>query len=740
MIHLQSPVARDIVLLGGGHAHVIVMKKWAMRPIPGIRLTLVSRDPLTPYSGMLPGLIAGHYGITDSHIDLARLCRWSGIRFIADEAVGVSLDSRTLQFSERPDIEYDYLSIDTGSTPSFSGVQGADQFATPVKPVHRFYDRWRQIEEITKNSVKSLDIGVVGAGAGGFEILLAMHHRLTTAQGQPVSGSHRFHWIIRDGVLSAMPKSVQARALKLCRDKGIHCHHQFDVAAVMKGKVISVDNQVIELDEVLWCTEARSPDWPRQAGLQCDERGFIAVDDFLRSLSHQNIFAAGDIATQINHPRPKAGVFAVRQGPMLFENLQRTVLQKALKAHMPQRSFLTILSCGRQYAIASKHLASVSGKWVWKWKDWIDRRFMAQFNQLPEMRQAVPGAKGVATETQSMRCDGCGAKTPGDILKQVLGSLTPYQSPHQQIGLAASGDVAVVRIADNAIAQSVDQLRSFISDPWLFARIAAIHALSDLYAAGAEPQSALVTVSLPYSEDAIRRRDLTQLMQGVCKELGAARCELSGGHTSESAELALGLTVNGLLPKGCGVGAAAQAEADYALILTKPLGIGVLLAADMQGKSSGTALYRGIDVMLQSNGVASKVFVKNNVAAMTDVTGFGLIGHLQRMLAGLDIAVEIELDKVPSLEGALALSEQGIYSSLYQANRRSTRVNLSTCVESTKLPLLYDPQTSGGMIALVAVEKSGACIRQLHACGYESASIIGRSTPKTCNENLISIT
>jgi len=234
---------------------VIVARMWAMRPVPGVRLTLVSRDVLTPYSGMLPGLVAGHYTLEQSHIDLGRLCSWSGIRFIEAEATTVDPDDRRLCFGTRPDIEFDLLSIDTGAAPDLDSVKGAAQFSTPVKPVHLFYQRWLQIMERANTSSIGLRIAVVGAGAGGFEILMAMRHRLR-------SSGHRFHWIIRDQALGEFPERARTTALGVCRAQDIQVHDRFNVVEVESDGLRAEDGRRLEVDEVLWCTEARASDWP----------------------------------------------------------------------------------------------------------------------------------------------------------------------------------------------------------------------------------------------------------------------------------------------------------------------------------------------------------------------------------------------------------------------------------------------------------------------------------------------
>ena len=732
-----APVVRDLVLLGGGHTHVIVIRKWAMRPIAGVRLTLVSTDALTPYSGMLPGLVAGHYTVTQSHIDLTRLCRWAGVRFIEEQATSIDPELNQVNFLERPSIEYDTLSIDTGGAPRLDNVKGASAHTVPVKPVHRFYDHWREIEAKAKANAESLDIGVVGAGAGGFEILLAMHQKLLGNHSSEDVIQHRFHWIIRDQPLGGYPETVGRMALKACAEKGIICHHGFNVVEVGDGFLHSEKGEHIKLDEVLWCTEAMAPSWPASSGLRCDRSGFIEVNDSLQSLSHPNVFAAGDVAIQVNHPRPRAGVFAVRQGPVLFSNLQRAVTDRALKRYRPQDKFLTLLSMGSKSAIGNKGIFSVQGKWVWRWKNWIDLRFMARFNDLPAMsetkldelspqfvRELNQGASDYKT-----RCGGCGAKIPWDIVTDTLSQLKLSQHPDQITGVREQGDVAMIKPSSPLLAQSVDQIRGFVEDPWIFARIATLHGLSDLYAVNAMPQSAMLLVNLPLAHDTIMRRDIAQLLAGVAFELNRAGCELSGGHTSEAAELSLGFVVNGNV-KEPQSGGGKKTLVDYKIIITKPLGVGVVMAADMRALATGTQVHEALQSMLLSNEQAAQVFERHQSATMTDITGFGLVGHLAGMLSENKVGCQIELEKIPILSGALPLSERGITSSLYQGNVRAATHFVSSKAQSNSpaYPILFDPQTSGGLIAFVPDDNADACVEQLRQHGYKWACKVGTVT------------
>lgn len=382
-----SPAVKDLVLIGCGHAHVAVLRGFGMQPVPGARLTMISREVHTPYSGMLPGLIAGHYSYDDVHIDAAPLARFAGARLFHDEVTGIDLDGRRVFCAHRPPVSYDLLSIDIGSTPRLDDVPGARDHVMPVKPIDHLVRRWAELEARVLAHPRT-SIGVVGAGAAGAELTLAMHHRLTRLLADrklPADGLGFFLIGAEDSVLPSFPQPVRDRYLRKLVERGVTVMTGRKVLAVEGKRLLFAREDGLAVDEILWVTEAGTAPWLQDTGLALDERGFIKLNDHLQSVSHPEVFAAGDCAGMVNHPRPKAGVFAVRQGPPLRENLSRALRHKRLKPFAPQRKYLALISTGDKYAVASRGDWSAEGRWVWLWKDWIDRRFMHRYNRLPAM-------------------------------------------------------------------------------------------------------------------------------------------------------------------------------------------------------------------------------------------------------------------------------------------------------------------------------------------------------------------
>lgn len=736
----QDTIIKDLVLVGGGHSHVTVLKKFGMNPLPGVRLTVIARDVDTPYSGMLPGFVAGHYEFDDVHIDLRPLCQFAGARLYHDEATLLDLKAKKVICKGRPDVPYDVLSVNIGSTPSFKGLAGAENFATPVKPINTFIDRWHQLVERVLAHPGRHRIGVVGAGAGGVELLLAMQYRLNAllVEHGKTSDSLEFHLISRaQTVLPDFGAGLQRRVGRVLSARGVYVHTNAEAENVTQGAITIAGGKTIELDEILWVTAAGAPSWLRESGLDVDEAGFIQVQDTLQSTSHPDVFAAGDIADVVGHPRPKAGVFAVRQGPPLTDNLRRVLIGKPARPFTPQKNFLVLLCTGDKYGIASKWGKAAGGKWVWAWKDRIDRNFMKKFSEFPEMPQVRtpalnPGLADQATlndiSAVAMRCGGCGAKVGANVLTQALSGLEPVANADVLIGLHAPDDAAVVQIPDGKVmVHTVDYFRSFIDDPYIFGQVAANHALSDIFAMGAEAQSALAIATVPYGLEAKVEATLREMMSGALEVLNEAGATLVGGHTSEGPELALGFSVNGLADRNAILHKGGMAAGDI-LILTKALGTGTLFAADMRHCAKGRWIDGAVKSMVQSNRLAAKCVFNFGASACTDITGFGLLGHTVEMTKASGVDVEIALDALPILDGAEDTVRLGILSSLQPANvrlRRGIR-NLDEMKDHDRYPLIFDPQTSGGLLASLPADKAGACLQALHELGYTEAAIVGR--------------
>lgn len=742
----EAQVVQDLVLIGGGHSHAIALKKFGMNPLPGVKLTLISDVVHTPYSGMLPGYVAGLYRFEDCHIDLYPLSQFAQAQIICDRAIGLDLDNNRVLLAHRPPIAFDLLSIDIGSTPAILDLPGAQTQAVPVKPISQFLRHWDQlVTEIAQKPQEAMRLAIVGGGAGGVELALSIQARLDRIYQTAGHSAPVLHLLHRgDRLLPERSAGFGRQVEQLLTARGVKVHLRQSVAAIEAGpdqeKVIRCESGLsVRCDRVFWVTRASAAPWLKQSGLATDAEGFIQVSDTLQSISHPQVFAAGDVATMVNHPRPKAGVFAVRQGTPLTHNLRCAAQNQPLRPFVPQTDYLILLGTGDSQAIASRGPFNVGPHpLLWRWKDQIDRQFMAQFTDLQPMTAAshsAPLAAPVAAPV-AMRCAGCGSKIGNSVLSNALTRIKAEypegDRPDILIGLDAPDDAAVIRVpVGQVMVQTIDYFRALVDDPFLFGQICANHCLSDIFAMGAMPQSGLAIATLPAASEGKQAELLYQLLSGAVQVLHQAGAALIGGHTTEGPELAFGLTCNGTALAEQ-LWRKRDMQPGQALILTKAIGTGTLFAAKMQLQARGIWIDSAIQSMLLSNQAAAICLRAHGATACTDVTGFGLLGHLLEMVQASQVSVCLELEAIPMLVGATETTQQQIFSSLHPQNLAASRSirNLDQAQLHPLYPLLFDPQTSGGLIASLPADRAIACLSALQNLGYPHSRLIGTVMPQ----------
>lgn len=698
-MHSPFPLTHDIVLIGGGHSHALVLQIWAMDPLPGARLTVINPGPTAAYSGMLPGFVAGHYMRDDLDIDLVRLAQAAGAQLIIGRATGIDRAAQTIQIEGRPDIAYDIASIDIGITTEMPDMPGFADHAIPAKPLDTFAHRWDAYR-----AAPTGDIAIIGGGVAGAELAMAMAHG---APGRDV------HLIDRGTPISELSPRARSQMITALNELGVSIHSDRAVTAVTGTGVTLADGSEIPAQFVTGVAAPRAQSWPTRAGLEC-HNGFITIAPDLRS-SDPAIFATGDCAHMAFAPRPKAGVFAVRQAPVLFHNLRAAALGRRLRSYRPQRGYLKLISLGGRKALAEKGGMVLSGRAMWRWKDRIDRKFMTRLNDLRPMTPAKP----LGTADAPMMCAGCGSKVGRGPLRAALAKTPALQ--RDDIQPLPGDDAALLRMGDIRQVLTTDHLRALTPDPYVMTQIAAQHALGDLWAMGAQPQSAMLSVTLPRQSAELQTRSMAQIMAAADQVLTPAGAAIIGGHSSMGAELIIGFSLTGLLDRDPIT--LAGARAGDALILTKPIGSGAIMAGHMRLQAPGDTVAQTLHLMCQSQGSAARIL--HDARAMTDVTGFGLAGHLAGMCEASGVGAQVNVADVPILPGARAVAEAGIRSSLWEDNVAGAAVS---CPTGGANDLMFDPQTSGGLLAAVPVDRSAQILEQLANAGY-SAAQIGEITP-----------
>ena len=407
----SKPPRRDLLLIGGGHSHVQALKSFGMAPLESVRVTVIAREVHTPYSGMLPGYVAGFHGWDDIHIDLGPLCRFAGARLIDDEVTALDLDGGMAHCRDRPPVRFDLLSINSGAVP-----EASVEFGVCVKPIGRFLPEWDKLRSRIRPSAQLV---LVGGGAGGLELALAARRSLPDSIDIKVVAADILPGHGRRAKRLLLGELAKA---DIALVRGL-------VASGSSAALRLEDGQEVAFDHLFWVTGVQAPPWVRDSGLATDGKGFIRVGPTLRSVSHERVYAAGDIAHLESGARPKSGVYAVRAGPPLADNLRRALEGRAGKRFRPQRRALSLIGTGDGRAVASRGALAVSGRWAWHWKQWIDRRFMRRYQELPSMDDAQGD-----DEFDSMRCGGCGAKIGASVLTRALSQAAAPNQPGPDSG------------------------------------------------------------------------------------------------------------------------------------------------------------------------------------------------------------------------------------------------------------------------------------------------------------------
>ena len=653
--------AGGLLLAGGGHSHALLLKRWAMQPErrPPQSITLVNRCSTALYSGMVPGLIAGLYQRDELAIDLRQLCDRAGVAFVEAEITGLNPEQNLLHLRNRPALHFSWLSLDVGavSRPSAAGV--------PIKPLEASLSF---LESEDPNNLNPLR--VIGAGAAGLEVVLALRRR----------------W--------------PQRELQLQQRRG-----QLDPAVqhvLRKANIAVTDDDSHHNGPSLLCTGSQGPAWLATTGLPLTPDGRVRTDRYLRVEGHPCLFASGDCAVISASPRPASGVWAVRAGRPLAINLEAACKGHPLRPWHPQRKALQLIGSHQDAAWARW------GGWrlgpsrlLWHLKQRIDRAFMTGFLQPAAMADAAP-----------MACRGCAAKLPAQPLAAAL----------ERVGLGGQPEDAAHLAGHPGLLQSTDGFPALVSDPWLNGRLTALHACSDLWACGAPVSSAMATITLPMVSADEQQELLVQTLAGIRSVLDEQCAELIGGHTMESRSASprpaslgvqITLTVNGnshhppWLKSGL--------QAGDALLISRPLGTGVLFAGAMSGATRAADLDTALQTMACSQHTLLDQIepIRGGIHACTDITGFGLLGHLGEMLQNSPgLTIELEGSAIPAYPGALELFERGISSTLAPSNRAAWRwlegpVQLRDHASPALLELLVDPQTCGPLL-LACTSKAAA--------------------------------
>jgi len=705
-----------------------------MRPVAGVRLSVVLDRSEAVYSGMVPGFVAGEYTQGDLEIDVVPLARRARARVVLAAATGIDPVARRIELEGRPPLRYDVASLDVGSRVRGLELPGAREYARATRPIRRFVDETRTLLEghASGGGRAAVRVLVVGGGAAGLELAFCIEARL----GQAGAGVRVEVLCESPDLLPGHPPRFARRLRQEAARRGIRVRCGARVVEVRKDGVEVVagpdaEPERLPGDEVVWATGAAAHPWLARSGLPVDDEGFVRVRPSLTVVDHDDLFAVGDCASLDVYPGlPKAGVYAVRQGPVLDSNLRATLLGRPLRRYRAQRDFLALLNLGHGRAVGAKWGVVAAGRPVWRLKDWIDRRFMRRFRVLETDGAPSPGFPSPeAMKMDEMPCGGCAAKVGVSVLERALARLEPARSDDTVLlGLDRPDDTAALATpSGDVLLATVDAFRAFTDDPWWVGRVAAVNAVSDVHAKGGRPRHALCIVTVPDADPVAAEETLFQVLSGVRAALDPMQISLVGGHTTSGGELFVGLAVTGELGAAREILPLDGASPGERLVLSKALGSGVVLAADMQGRASGAWLAAALCSMAKSNEEAARIARAAQASACTDVSGFGLAGHLSEILRASGAAARVELSALPALPGARGLLARGVRSTFHEQNaigRRGLAIAPEQAADPS-LELLFDPQTSGGLLFRLPSERAAEAVRALRDSGADAA-VVGR--------------
>lgn len=739
-------ILKDIYLAGGGHTHALLIKKYGMNPWPGVRLNLISDSYQTPYSGMIPGLVAGHYCADDVFIDLAKLCEWSQVRFFQAKIEGIDLAQKFIILEDHPSLRWDLLSINTGSSPSLPSAPGFADYSVPIKPIAAFLNKLDLfLEKVRTDAIGQASIFIIGGGVAGIEIafsLRARFRKLTPNKPIKIQLAHSGQSILPE--LSASARTLLEKQLV---DAGISVLSNATAERLSHDAISIKGHEPFPCHFCVVCSQARAPDWPRAAGFEVSPEGFILVNSCLQSVSNSRVFAAGDIA-QWAHPIPKAGVYAVRQAEPLSQNLFRILAQQPLVSYTPQKNFLKLIGTGNGKALAIKGGLHFYGKFAWKLKKAIDQKFMLKLKPTPSWLEKMPKGKAQkedellkslgqadTLEQAYMRCSGCAAKWSDEALSTIMSGVRNHPSlskclkeSDEPSHFISPDDAAIISVKPGFdLVQSIDFMPCLSNNPYLFGRILVNHCFNDIYAMGGSPHSAQALVMLPYAAESIASSDGQLLMQGIAKQLLTLDPELKliGGHTCEGNPLSAGLVCNGLVRPKSVLRKGGLQPGDQ-LILTKPLGTGVLFAAAMRLASRPEWIEQAINSMLLNHSPIMEIVSNFTCHGATDISGFGLAGHLLEMQFAAKRNVSLWLDQIPTLPGTQECLKSGFQSSLHPKNTAKKRfISCEKPFEDWEEKILFDPQTAGPLLIAIPRASSQKFINSLHEFGFSMACVIG---------------
>ncbi len=672
----KNKIEKDLVLIGGGHSHLHVLKSFIINKIDGLRITLISDVYETPYSGMLPGFIENDYSLDDIQIDLYKICYQGNFRFINCKVNKIDGNKNLIYFINRPPLKFDCLSINIGINNDTKKIKNANKFALKLKPISKI-----NYKEISNNLEKK-KVGIVGSGPAGVEISLALKKRYDEIDILLFTGKR--------GLLPSYSNSSKNSILTKLNEANIKTIFKDEVVEIKKNKIVTKSSKVYIVDKAILSTNGVPPKWLKKTNLKLSQEGFIQTNEKLQT-NFNHIFAAGDIINFSNKSLTKSGVYAVKSGLILTKNIRNFILKKSLVNYKPQKHYLSIIGLSNGKALAYKYNLHLTSKFILSFKKYIDLNFINKFKPYNKLDH----------KKNIMECKGCASKINLTILKSSL--------PKNII--KSSKDASQITKGSEYV-NSIDMITSIVTDPFLLGKISANHALSDIYASFAKPLSSLMILQLPKSSNNIHAEDLKQIQAGAKLILNQSSCLLSGGHTmiGEDKNPVVGFSIIGKKFKK----SANIIKNKDVVILTEKLGTGIIFAGVNSNSISSRYIKNVINQLENGNFKLGNLLNQIKPLEATDITGYGLGNHLINLIDRNKYikGITILKDKIKLFEGVLECLRKNVHSSFYEQNFNYGKNKILFKNNDLKNKIFFDPQTVGG-IAFIIPKKSYLKIKQI---------------------------
>tara|TARA_B100000963_G_scaffold218318_1_gene190394 strand:+ start:33179 stop:35335 length:2157 start_codon:yes stop_codon:yes gene_type:complete len=680
----ENNYTKQLVLIGGGHANVQVLKKLCMNRVQGLHTILISEHYEATYSGMTPGYIHKDFTKEEISIDLQRLCFNAGATFIKDKVIKLDTNTQKLDLQNYPSVNYDLLSINTGSVSNTKKINIRNSSRCFfVKPIGSLVKNLKKIDLIIKN--KKCKISIIGGGVASYELAFSLKRRYEETLEIKILGRS----ILAEKNLNTKTKNNIRKIAKNLNIKELNV----EVASISENYLSLKNSEKITFDLALLSTGASIETWLSESNLYKDESGFITVDDYLLSINEKNIFVTGDACSIKDNNRPKSGVMAVRQGEILKENIFFKLTGKKLIKFKPQQNWLYLIGTYQNHALLNYFFISVHSKWCWMLKVWIDRNFIKKFKFNDNLIMKKKSFVLASSKDTKMYCQGCGSKVSKNNLVDYI------KKSYDNINLA---DSSVIKNHSTEILQTIDHVKLFSSlNPFDFGRISYLHSQNDILAAGGIVKYLNVSIGVPFSEDFIEKFYLEYFMEGIKFEADKDKCVISSGHSFQSNDSGITLNLNGEIESSTSKNSAEENDLIY---LSKPLGVGYLLAAYFNNSKmlSSNDFKNIIDNLKRGNLHAVNSARGSGSKTMTDISGYGLSSHLIDICLLSNLSCELIINKNILINSNIDLLKL-FQSTGFENNYKSSNKYIQIANKHPLKNILYDPQTNGPM--LMAIKK-----------------------------------